>query len=198
MRLRMLVRLAFIAALAACGRPTPVHRGDGGQATQGGSGGDEEPGGAGGNAGGNGGGGAGESGGSGGMDPGGSAGGGGTGSGGNGGTAGDSGGTGGTGGGDGDSGGSGGADRGGSGGGGGAGMPDAGRPADAAPTVACGAAAPWRAGKYDPGALVVDGKPPHQYRCKPFPYDGWCGITAYEPGSGGPWRDAWDDLGACP
>ncbi|WP_094711669.1 N-acetylglucosamine-binding protein GbpA [Hahella sp. CCB-MM4] len=42
--------------------------------------------------------------------------------------------------------------------------------------------------------LARDGK---VYRCKPFPYSGWCTIYSpnanhYEPGVGAYWRDAWD------
>jgi hypothetical protein len=36
------------------------------------------------------------------------------------------------------------------------------------------------------------------YECKPFPYDGWCGVGGpYEPGVGASWSDAWISLGAC-
>ncbi len=37
-----------------------------------------------------------------------------------------------------------------------------------------------------------------RYRCKPWPYNGWCGVGyAYEPFFGSAWRDAWDEIGDC-
>jgi hypothetical protein len=36
------------------------------------------------------------------------------------------------------------------------------------------------------------------YECKPYPYSGWCGVsTAYAPGSGYAWTDAWTLVGPC-
>jgi hypothetical protein len=56
----------------------------------------------------------------------------------------------------------------------------------------------WKVGMYKGGDEVKHGNPAHRYRCREFPFEGWCGITAYEPGGGGPWMDAWLDVGACP
>ena len=69
-----------------------------------------------------------------------------------------------------------------------------------APGVACGSAQPWSAShSYKEGDQVTHGAPPHVYQCKPWPYSGWCTNSAYEPGkAGGPWQDAWVDLGPCP
>ena len=38
-----------------------------------------------------------------------------------------------------------------------------------------------------------------QYECRPYPNSGWCSgaASAYEPGVGFAWADAWIDLGAC-
>jgi len=53
----------------------------------------------------------------------------------------------------------------------------------------------WSARKYDAGERVQSaGK---LYECKPFPYVGWCGLDAYEPGKGQAWSDAWTLLGSC-
>jgi hypothetical protein len=36
------------------------------------------------------------------------------------------------------------------------------------------------------------------YECKPYPFTGWCGLaSAYEPGVGFAWQDAWTPLGTC-
>ncbi|TQV86554.1 glycosyl hydrolase family 18 protein [Aliikangiella coralliicola] len=37
------------------------------------------------------------------------------------------------------------------------------------------------------------------YECKPFPYEGWCNqsATAYEPGVGWAWSDAWIKVSSC-
>jgi hypothetical protein len=70
---------------------------------------------------------------------------------------------------------------------------------DAGGATGCGDAPPWKPGEYPPGARVTSGTPAHLYECKEFPFDGWCGIVAYEPGKAdAPWMDAWTDLGACP
>ena len=64
-------------------------------------------------------------------------------------------------------------------------------------TMANGCSAPQYTIKtYAPGDVVQN----HGvlYRCKPWPASGWCGIgSAYEPGIGWAWTDAWDSLGAC-
>jgi hypothetical protein len=62
----------------------------------------------------------------------------------------------------------------------------------------CSDVAVWKAGTYKGGDEVKNGTPAHRYRCREYPFEGWCGISAYEPGGGGPWMDAWVDRGACP
>src|SRR5262245_24780877 len=54
----------------------------------------------------------------------------------------------------------------------------------------------WTLRPYRPGERVmVEG---NLYACKPWPYNGWCGIgDAYEPGVGWAWRDAWIEAGKC-
>jgi hypothetical protein len=64
--------------------------------------------------------------------------------------------------------------------------------------VGCSGAVEWKAGTYKGGDEVKHGNPAHRYRCKDYPFEGWCGISAYEPGTGDYWMMAWDDLGACP
>ena len=52
-------------------------------------------------------------------------------------------------------------------------------------------------GNYGPGSIVKnDG---NQYQCKPWPYSGWCSIapSAYAPGTGTNWSDAWTLIGSC-
>ena len=52
-------------------------------------------------------------------------------------------------------------------------------------------------GNYGPGSIVKnDG---NQYQCKPWPYSGWCSIapSAYAPGTGTNWSDAWALIGSC-
>lgn len=46
---------------------------------------------------------------------------------------------------------------------------------------------------YAAGTLV-EGTDGHLYRCKPFPYSGWCQGAAshYAPGTGMAWADAWE------
>jgi len=46
---------------------------------------------------------------------------------------------------------------------------------------------------YTAGTLV-QGTDGHVYRCKPFPYSGWCRGAApyYAPGTGSHWTDAWE------
>lgn len=36
------------------------------------------------------------------------------------------------------------------------------------------------------------------YQCKIYPYYLWCRMSAYEPGVGASWRDAWMSEGSCP
>jgi hypothetical protein len=201
------VLLVLSAVLAfGCSRPDPVHRGDGGVAatvdgpepgSTGGTGGPSDTGGTGGSP--DGSGGSGATGGTGGADTGGTGGADTGGSGGMSGTGGDSGGGNG-------GGGTGGAGTGGddgtggdaTGGSGGSIELDAGSTGGAGGGVGCAGAQDWRVGTYKGGDEVKAGTPPHRYRCKDFPYDGWCGISAYQPGGSGPWMDAWLDLGACP
>jgi hypothetical protein len=64
--------------------------------------------------------------------------------------------------------------------------------------VGCSGAQEWKTGTYKGGDEVKHGNPAHRYRCKDYPFEGWCGISAYEPGNGDYWMMAWDDLGACP
>ncbi|WP_025126707.1 N-acetylglucosamine-binding protein GbpA [Pseudomonas sp. PH1b] len=50
---------------------------------------------------------------------------------------------------------------------------------------------------YKAGTLVLQPKDGKTYKCKPFPYGGYClqwkaGATQYEPGSGSHWTMAWD------
>jgi hypothetical protein len=94
-------------------------------------------------------------------------------------------------------GGAGGAVTGGSSGGGGGGGTGGAGPSTG---VTCADAEPWMGGAdYKAGKVVTNGTPRHRYECKPFPFEGWCKIAAYEPGKvGAPWMDAWIDLGACP
>jgi cysteine-rich repeat protein len=65
--------------------------------------------------------------------------------------------------------------------------------------VDCSSLPHWQAGTtYQSGVLVVNGAPPHVYRCRDYPFDSWCGLRAYEPGkTDSPWMDAWIDFGAC-
>jgi peptidoglycan/xylan/chitin deacetylase (PgdA/CDA1 family) len=73
--------------------------------------------------------------------------------------------------------------------------PDAGARPDAG-TGPCNAPA-YRSGvAYGPGERVSNVG--SIYQCKPWPYSGWCGAgSAYEPGVGWAWQDAWDRVGAC-
>jgi hypothetical protein len=65
-----------------------------------------------------------------------------------------------------------------------------------ASAVACDGVPGWTLGSYSGGAQVASVG--HLFSCKPFPYSGWCGqSSAYEPGVGWAWGDAWVDLGAC-
>ncbi|WP_119395292.1 glycosyl hydrolase family 18 protein [Salinibius halmophilus] len=52
------------------------------------------------------------------------------------------------------------------------------------------AAPAWQQGTaYKAGDQVTSAQ--GTYECKPFPYEGWCGLSAYEPGVGFAWTDAW-------
>ncbi|WP_395789018.1 lytic polysaccharide monooxygenase [Aquimonas sp.] len=55
---------------------------------------------------------------------------------------------------------------------------------------------PQGLGTYQAGQTVVLGSDGQRYRCRPFPNGGWCNIsgTAYAPGSGWAWQDAWTRL----
>lgn len=52
---------------------------------------------------------------------------------------------------------------------------------------------PQGIGSYQPGQTVVLGSDGLRYRCRPFPNGGWCNVagTAYAPGTGWAWQDAW-------
>jgi len=52
-------------------------------------------------------------------------------------------------------------------------------------------------GNYAPGSIVKNAG--NQYQCKPWPYSGWCSIapSAYAPGTGTNWTDAWTLVGSC-
>jgi hypothetical protein len=63
--------------------------------------------------------------------------------------------------------------------------------------ASCGTLDAWKAGAYKGGDEVKAGNPLHRYRCMEYPQEGWCGISAYEPGGDGPWMMAWVDLGPC-
>jgi hypothetical protein len=68
-------------------------------------------------------------------------------------------------------------------------VPDAGTGGCDAPAYRSGVA-------YGPGDRVSNRG--SVYRCKPWPFSGWCGAgSAYEPGVGWAWQDAWERVGAC-
>ncbi len=52
-------------------------------------------------------------------------------------------------------------------------------------------------GSYEGGAQVQNEG--HVYECRPWPYAGWCNVdnSAYEPGVGWAWQDAWIYVGVC-
>jgi hypothetical protein len=68
------------------------------------------------------------------------------------------------------------------------------------PPFACGPALPWSAGsRYAAGSKVTAGHPVRVFQCRPWPFEGWCPMAAYQPAKiGGPWLDAWVDEGLCP
>ncbi len=50
-------------------------------------------------------------------------------------------------------------------------------------------------GSYRAGTVVL-ARDDRVYRCKPFPFSGWCntwsrGTNQYEPGMGSHWQEAW-------
>lgn len=51
-------------------------------------------------------------------------------------------------------------------------------------------------GSYQSGQTVVLGSDGQRYRCRPFPNGGWCNVnaSAYAPGTGWAWQDAWTRL----
>jgi len=53
----------------------------------------------------------------------------------------------------------------------------------------------YEGGKIYKGGDIVSNRG-KAYKCKPFPYSGWCGQApaAYEPGRGWAWTDAWDEV----
>ena len=61
--------------------------------------------------------------------------------------------------------------------------------------LSCSGLPKWALGTYSAGAQVQDGG--NAYKCKPWPYSGWCGQAGYEPGVGAAWQDAWVLLGPC-
>ncbi|KAH0551266.1 hypothetical protein GP486_007446 [Trichoglossum hirsutum] len=65
-----------------------------------------------------------------------------------------------------------------------------------APGVDCTGVPAWVAGtSYAPGTKAqVAGS---LYRCKPFPFSGWCGQVGYKPGVDASWRDAWELVDVC-
>ncbi len=56
------------------------------------------------------------------------------------------------------------------------------------------------ASEYIPGTLYLDGSLVSNlgsiYRCKPWPYEGWCSKPAYAPGNSEFWGEAWDYIRA--
>jgi len=69
---------------------------------------------------------------------------------------------------------------------------------DGAPDASdCSAISDWTLGKQYPGGSRVESGG-NIYECKPWPFSGWCGIgSAYEPGVGIAWQDAWTLVGPC-
>jgi chitin-binding protein len=60
----------------------------------------------------------------------------------------------------------------------------------------CANIATWKLSTYSAGDLVQSGG--KIYKCKEYPYVGWCGSNvAYAPISGYAWMDAWDLVGPC-
>ncbi|HEX3851627.1 MAG TPA: hypothetical protein VHW01_11720 [Polyangiaceae bacterium] len=83
-----------------------------------------------------------------------------------------------------------------SGGGSSAGASSAGAPSAGASGNSCANIATWKLSTYSAGDLVQSGG--KIYKCKEYPYVGWCGSNvAYAPISGYAWMDAWDLVGPC-
>lgn len=62
--------------------------------------------------------------------------------------------------------------------------------------VDCDNLSEWEYTSYDAGALIVADD--YIYKCKPWPYCGWCGSNAaYEPAVGANWQMAWNKVGSC-
>jgi hypothetical protein len=66
-----------------------------------------------------------------------------------------------------------------------------------AEALSCSGLPGWVVGtSYAGGAQVQEGG--NAYQCKPWPYNGWCGQnTAYKPGEGWAWQNAWTLVAAC-
>ncbi|KAI9771575.1 MAG: hypothetical protein M1839_002768 [Geoglossum umbratile] len=65
----------------------------------------------------------------------------------------------------------------------------------AAPGADCTGVPAWLTGVYAAGAKAqVAGT---LYRCKPFPFSGWCGQSGYKPGVDAAWHDAWEVVDVC-
>ena len=68
-------------------------------------------------------------------------------------------------------------------------------PATQMPGVDCSAALAWERGAYGAGVQVqVQGT---LYRCKAYPFNGWCGQDGYKPGIDASWTDAWEVVDVC-
>ncbi|HEY1536843.1 MAG TPA: hypothetical protein VGF76_22630 [Polyangiaceae bacterium] len=77
-----------------------------------------------------------------------------------------------------------------------AGSSSAGAASAGAPGNSCANVATWKLNTYSAGDLVQSGG--KLYKCKEYPYTGWCGTSdAYQPTSGFAWMDAWDLVGPC-
>ena len=77
-----------------------------------------------------------------------------------------------------------------------AGAPSAGAPSAGSSGTSCSDIPTWKLTTYGEGAKVqASGK---IYKCKAYPYTGWCGTSAaYAPVTGYAWMDAWDLVGPC-
>lgn len=59
----------------------------------------------------------------------------------------------------------------------------------------CDGVSAWTAKTYKGGDRVqAAGK---LYECRPYPYEGWCGLSAYQPVQGTYWAEAWTLVGGC-
>ncbi len=59
----------------------------------------------------------------------------------------------------------------------------------------CDGVGTWSLKTYKEGDRVQAGG--KLYSCKPYPYEGWCGLSAYEPAKGTYWEQAWTLAGGC-